>query len=725
MKIQLKCGIIYNRETLVAELVNNGYSRVSVVIDRGELAVRGGVIDIYPLNQSDPIRAEFFGNMLESLRSFSVSTQLSTHHLTETVVTSEKSFKNVLIEEESLALMAESNIEEIEIGDYVVHERYGISIFRGLRRVVTHSIEGEFYLFEFDNREELYIPVLQSHLVHKYIGGENMEPQLSSLSKKSWKKDTTKAKKAVKNIAMDLFKIYKARINKKGFSLQGDEELITAMEDSFPYKETKDQLEAWLSVKENMEQTYPMDRLICGDVGFGKTEIAIRAAFKAVVSQKQVAILVPTTVLARQHYLNFTKRLDPFSVRVAMLSRFNTPTQNKKIVQKVNAGLIDIVIGTHRLIQKDVDYHDLGLLIIDEEQRFGVEHKEKIKAKYPLVDVLLLSATPIPRTLYFALSGARNIDIINTPPPGRHPIQTVVAEYEEEIVREAINKELARGGQVFFLHNDIKTLPSLEHQLKLLIPDLKIAIAHGRMTKNQMESVLVDFLERKVDLLLCTTIIENGVDIPSVNTIIINNADCFGLSQLHQIRGRVGRSSLQAYAYMFYKKNKMLSEISRKRLHSLKEFAALGAGYQIALKDLEIRGSGSILGREQSGHMITIGFTLFMRLLESELTDLKGETIAERTISFPLQEENFIPDDYLIEEELRISFYQKLFGANDIDELKEVEKEMVDRFGKLPPATRNMINNLERGILLVKDRKVVKVRKKVTGNKGQDNSWAV
>lgn len=697
MKLTLQKDKLHDREQIISELASSGYERVSIVVDRGEFAVRGGIIDIYPLNQSDAIRLEFFGNLIESIRVFEISSQRSIRRLDETVITDQKSFQAMVLEDEP-ELLAESDIEEIEVDDYVVHEQYGIAVFRGMRRVKTHSIEGEFYLLEYRDSEELYIPVLQSHMIHKYVGGDGVVPQLSSLSRKTWSRDTARAQKSIKNIAMDLFKVYQERMRKPGHNFQVDEELLFELEQTFPYEETADQLAAWMNTSKDMSSSYPMDRLICGDVGFGKTEVALRAAFKAVLDNKQVAILVPTTVLARQHYLNFKKRLEQFSVEVEMLSRFHTPAQNRDIIKRVKKGTTNIVIGTHRLLQKDVDFADLGLLVIDEEQRFGVEHKEKIKKMYPLVDVLMLSATPIPRTLYLSLSGARNIDIINTPPQGRKPIKTYVAEYDENVVSQAIKEELERGGQVFFLNNDIKTLPSLQHHLQRLLPDIRIGLAHGRMSKNRMEEVLVKFFDRELDLLLCTTIIENGVDIPSVNTIIINNADHFGLSQLHQIRGRVGRSLRQAYAYLFYQKNKVLTEDGRKRLHALKEYVALGAGYQIALKDLEIRGSGSILGREQSGHIISIGFTLFMKLLESELSDLKGEKTSEKRPSFPLNQENFIPDDYLLEDELRISFYQKLFGCDNLAELKKVEQEMVDRFGKLPQATVNLIENLKKGI---------------------------
>jgi len=686
MRLTLEKDKISNREEIIRQLTDSGYERVSIVVDRGEYAVRGGIIDIYPLNQSDAIRIEFFGNLIESIRVFEISSQRSIRHLDSTVVTDEKSFASMVMEDDPESL-AESDIEEIENDDYVVHEQYGIAVFRGMRRVKTHSIEGEFYLLEYRDKEELYIPVLQSHMIHKYIGGDGVVPLLSSLSRKTWTRDTAKAQKSIKNIAMDLFKVYQERMRKQGHSFSGDEELLIELEKSFPYEETPDQLSAWLNTSKDMSSNHPMDRLICGDVGFGKTEVALRASFKAVLDNKQVAILVPTTVLARQHFLNFSERLKDFSVEVAMLSRFHTPAQNRDIIKRVKNGEIDIVIGTHRLIQKDVAFHDLGLLIIDEEQRFGVEHKEKIKNLHPLVDVLLLSATPIPRTLYLSLSGARNIDVINTPPRGRKPIKTYVAEYDENTVTKAISDELDSGGQVFFLNNDIKTLPTIQHHLQRLLPDVRIGLAHGRMSKNRMEEVLVKFFERELDILLCTTIIENGVDIPSVNTIIINNADHFGLSQLHQIRGRVGRSLKQAYAYLFYQKNKVLTEEGRKRLHALKEYVALGAGYQ-----------SSILGREQSGHIISIGFTLFMKLLESELSELKGEERPTRRPSFPLDQENFIPDDYLLEDELRVSFYQKLFACSKLDQLKQVEQEMTDRFGQLPAATINLIKNLMKGI---------------------------
>jgi len=689
----------YSFTKIIEKLIEMDYQRVELVVDRGEFAVRGGIIDLFPSNQNTPLRLEFCDTNLESIYSFSIADQRSISAIEETIILSAEKLPHILVKELELDETRDYLLSDFKRGDFIVHENYGVAIIQGLKQLKTGKIEGGYYHLQFKGSEEVFVPIEQSKLIHKYSAGE-LKPILSSITDRSWSKAKTKAKKSTKNIAFDLFNLYRQRALTKGHAFREDSEEQILMEKGFPYLETPDQTKIIQEVKRDMEKDIPMDRLVCGDVGFGKTEIAIRATFKAAHQGKQVAVLAPTTILVNQHYQNFKKRFENFGLITKMLSRFHTPAENKKIINELKEGQVDIIVGTHRLIQKDVKFKDLGLLIIDEEQRFGVEHKEYIKKIKTGVDILTLSATPIPRTLYLSLSGTRDLSILETAPRNRLPIKTILTEYSENIIKGALNHEITRGGQVFFLHNNIEEIEEIALKIRKFFPDIKAAIAHGRMKKDKLEDTILEFLAGKTEVLVCTTIIENGIDMPHVNTIIINNADNFGLSQLHQIRGRVGRSDIKAYAYLIYDKNKILSTDARKRLHSLKEFTALGIGYKIALRDLEIRGAGNILGQQQSGHVQSIGFTLYCKLLEESIKELKGEKIEQEQIySLPSDQENFIPDVYMEEETLRISFYKRIMEADTVGELSDIQAELKERFGRVPPATINLITNIRYQIM--------------------------
>jgi transcription-repair coupling factor (superfamily II helicase) len=705
--LKFKKNTDYNFHHVQEQLVQLQYKRVDLVVDRGDFAVRGGIIDIFPANQTTPIRLEFFDTLLESIRSFNVADQRSFSDLTETSIASVAEYPHILVRTTDFLEREDCLLPDFVAGEYVVHENYGVAVFKGLVHLQEHGVEGEYYELQFAGSEVVYVPIDQSRLIHAYTAGD-LKPTLSSLSAKTWEGTKQKVKKAAKNIAFDLFNLYRQRTLAKGYAFGDDSELQIQMEQRFPYKETDDQLTAIQDVKKDMQHEQPMDRLICGDVGYGKTEIALRAAFKAAAEGKQVAVLAPTTILVSQHYHNFSKRYEGFGLTCAMLSRFHTPAQNRAIISGLKKGTIDVVIGTHRLLQQDIGFKDLGLLIVDEEQRFGVEHKEFMKKMFVNVDILSLSATPIPRTLYMTMSGVRDISVLSTAPEKRQPIKTICTEFSESTVRQAITDELRRNGQIYFLNNDIKALPVLQRKIHMLVPEARICIAHGKMPKHELEEVIIKFIDQKYDILLCTTIIENGIDIPNVNTIIVNNADCFGLAQLHQIRGRVGRSSVKGYAYLLYHPDKILSTDAQKRLHTLKEFTALGAGYRIALKDLEIRGAGNILGSQQSGYVQSIGFTLYCKLLEESVRELKGEKIEkEEVFTLPSREENYIPSDYMAEEELRISFYRRILEVTSLPELSAISNELKDRFGEIPKATQNLINNVTYQL----NRKAGKVKK--------------
>ncbi|MFA5628850.1 MAG: transcription-repair coupling factor [Dehalococcoidales bacterium] len=587
--------------------------------------------------------------------------------------------------------------EDINPGDYVVHVEHGIAKFNGIVRMNPTSIE--YMVLQYAEGDKLYVPVDQIDRVGRYIGGGDKTPILNRLGTQDWAKAKQKARKSVEEVAEELLDLYAAREAAAGFAFAPDTVWQQEMEASFPYVETPDQMKVQEEVKGDMVKAKPMDRLIMGDVGYGKTEVALRAAFKAVMDNKQVAVLVPTTVLAEQHYATFTQRLQAFPVSIEVLSRFRSQKQQKEIIERLAEGKVDICIGTHRLIQKDVLFKDIGLLIIDEEQRFGVNHKEYLKNIRKEIDVLAMSATPIPRTLHMSLVGVRDMSVIETPPEERLPVRTYVAEYDGQLVKEAILKELERNGQVFFVHNRVQSIAMVAAKIRELVPSARIGVAHGRMTEEDLETVMTDFLRGEIDILVCTTIIESGLDVPNANTLIINQADKLGLTQLYQLRGRVGREANLAYAYFLYDKGKLITEEARQRLNVIYEATELGAGADIAMKDLEIRGAGNLLGRKQSGHINAIGFSLYTRLLAEAVTDIRDKYRGERklpvkrmpqaVVDLPLSA--LIPETYVSDVAVRLGLYHKLAGVKSVQDLDDIKKELNDRFGALPPEADNLL----------------------------------
>ena len=530
-------------------------------------------------------------------------------------------------------------------------------------------------------------------MIQKYIGSDSIKPKINKLSGGDWTKTRTKTKKAIEDMAADLLELYAKREKLRGYDFSPDTGWESEFEDMFSYDETPGQLQSTAEIKKDMENSKPMDRLLCGDVGYGKTEVALRAAFKAIMDSKQVAILVPTTILAQQHYNTLMDRFGSFPVRVAMLSRFRSPSEQKENVKQLKKGMIDIVVGTHRLLSKDVEFKDLGLLIVDEEQRFGVKHKESLKRLKETVDVLTLTATPIPRTLHMSLVGIRDMSVIEDPPEERYPIQTYVTEQNKSLVREAIIKEISRGGQVYYVYNRVETIDKMAMELQQLVPEAVFAIGHGQMSERELEKVMLDFMNKETDVLICTTIIETGLDIPNVNTIIIHDADKMGLSQLYQLRGRVGRSNRIAFSYFTYEKDKVLSEVAEKRLRAIKEFTEFGSGFKIAMRDLEIRGAGNLLGMEQHGHIESIGYDLYVKYLGDAVRKLKGEAVVERIdTSVDIKVDGFISSRYIEDEEQKIEIYKKISSVESILDYEELIDELIDRFGDLPKPVENLMN---------------------------------
>jgi transcription-repair coupling factor (superfamily II helicase) len=573
---------------------------------------------------------------------------------------------------------------DLEPGDYVVHLNYGIGLFCGIERIRTSLNERDYIHLEYGDKEMVYLPIEQVNLIQRYIAQEGRKPKLDKIGGKGWEKRKERVRKSVEDLAERLLSLYAKRRQQKGFSFQPDTEWQKDFEAGFPFQETEDQLRCIEEVKAGMEESMPMDRLICGDVGYGKTEIALRAAFKAVMGGKQVAVLAPTTILAEQHFETFCDRFRDFPVTIEMLSRFRTKKEQRRIINMLSKGSIDVIIGTHRLVQRDVMFKNLGLIIVDEEQRFGVKHKELLKELKVTVDCITLTATPIPRTLHMALMKIRDMSILNTPPQNRLPIETFIQEFDEQIILQAIKREIERDGQVYFLHNRIETLPQTYLFLKQLVPDYSIDIAHGRMTSLELEDVMHRFIHRGFQILLTTTIIENGIDIPNVNTIIINRADMFGISQLYQLRGRVGRSDVPAYAYLLYPKSRVLSEIAMKRLRIISDYTELGSGFKIALKDLEIRGAGNLLGREQHGDILAVGFDMYVKLLDEVIAEKKHDEKEEEEVYLELEYSGYIPDSYISEPVEKMEVYKKIASITDESELEVVYGEIVDRFGPLP-----------------------------------------
>jgi len=582
---------------------------------------------------------------------------------------------------------------DLRVGDYVVHVTQGIGRYMGVERLTIGDTARDYLLIQYAGEDKLYLPVDQLDLIQKYVGSDADSPKLYRLGGGEWGRVKAKVRAAVKQMAEELIRLYSAREQATGYAFSADNEWQQEFEDAFPYAETPDQLTAAEEIKRDMESAKIMDRLLCGDVGFGKTEIALRAAYKAVLDSKQVAILVPTTVLAQQHYRTMVDRFSSFPVKVGVLSRFSSPKEQKETLKRLQDGTLDIVVGTHRLLSSDVKFHDLGLLIIDEEQRFGVTHKEKIKALKTQVDVLTLSATPIPRTLHMALVGMRDMSIISTPPEARFPVQTYVVEYYDGLLRDAIAREMSRGGQVYLVNNRVQNIYEVAEKVQQLLPNCRVLVGHGQMKERELEQVMMDFVAGEADVLVCTTIIENGLDIPNANTMIVLDADMFGLSQLYQLRGRVGRAQRQAFAYFTYSRDRFLTDVAKKRLVAIRDFTELGAGFKIAMRDLEIRGAGNILGPEQHGHIAAVGFDLYCKLLEEEMNRAYGQqTVSlEFTTQIDLNLSAFIPDTFVEDAVLKVEIYQRLAGTRSLKEISDLRLELLDRYGVLPATVENLL----------------------------------
>ncbi|MGN0772958.1 MAG: transcription-repair coupling factor [Candidatus Ventricola sp.] len=588
-----------------------------------------------------------------------------------------------------------ASFTDLNVGDYVVHETHGIGIYQGTKRLTSEGASRDYLLVQYLGSDKLYVPADHLDRIQKYIGGgEGAAPKLSRLGGKDWDKQKSKVRESLKELAFDLVQLYAERQKNKGHAFGKDTLWQQEFEENFPYEETPDQLQATEEIKRDMEREEPMDRLLCGDVGYGKTEVALRAAFKAVMDGKQVAILAPTTILAQQHYNTLLRRFEGFPVEADVLSRFSTPKEQKETLRRLKDGEIDIVVGTHKLLGKDVKFKDLGLLIVDEEQRFGVGHKETIKNMKKTVDVLTMSATPIPRTLHMSMVGIRDMSLLETPPQARYPVQTYVMEYQDSVIRDAILREIGRGGQVFFLYNRVGSIDQCHRQLQRLVPEARIAIAHGQMKENVLEDVMLDFSQQKYDVLLCTTIIESGLDIPLANTLIIYDADHFGLSQLYQMRGRVGRCNRLAYAYFTVRAGKVLSEQAQKRLDAIREFTEFGSGFRIAMRDLELRGAGNLLGPQQSGHLANIGYDLYCKLLEEAVQEAQGkEPERNRDIEtrMDVHVNAYLPAEYVTGDRQRLEVYKRIASIRTAEQRDDIEDELIDRFGDEPQCVANLV----------------------------------
>ena len=584
------------------------------------------------------------------------------------------------------------NFTDLKVGDYVVHEHHGLGIYKGIEKVEVDKVAKDYMKIEYRDGGNLYVLATGFSVIQKYASADAKKPKLNKLGSKEWGNTKSKVRGAVNEVAKDLVQLYAIRQQKEGYPFSKDTVWQKEFEEMFPFEETADQLTAIEDTKKDMESTKIMDRLICGDVGYGKTEVAIRAAFKAVQEGKQVVVLVPTTILAQQHYNTFSQRMKDFPIRVDLLSRFRTGVAAKKTITDLQKGLVDIVIGTHRVLSDDVKFKDLGLLVIDEEQRFGVTHKEKIKKMKENIDVLTLTATPIPRTLHMSLIGIRDMSVLEEAPNDRMPIQTYVMEYNEEMVREAIVRELSRNGQVYYVYNRVNNIADVAAMLEELVPEANVAYAHGQMKETELEKIMLDFIEGEIDVLVSTTIIETGLDIPNVNTMIIHDADNLGLSQLYQLRGRVGRSNRNAYAFLMYKRDRMLKEVAEKRLQAIREFTDLGSGFKIAMRDLEIRGAGNLLGKVQHGHMEAVGYDLYCKMLNEAVKKEKGiETTLDFQTTIDLDVDAFIPNEYIMNEYQKLDIYKRIASAISSQECDDMYDEMKDRFGNVPKSAENLL----------------------------------
>ena len=603
---------------------------------------------------------------------------------------------------------------DLKIGDYVVHKNYGIGIYIGVNTITADGTTKDYIKLKYQNDDILYVPTNQLDSIRKYNGGDTLNPPINKLGSKDWRETKERVKKNLRAVARELIELYAKRDKAKGHAFSKDTPWQTQFEDQFPYQETDDQLRCIEEVKKDMESQKPMDRLLCGDVGYGKTEVAIRAAFKAVMDHKQVAYLVPTTVLAGQQYEEFKERMKDFPIKVEILNRFKSAKYQKEVIKKLALGEVDIVIGTHRLLSKDIEFKDIGLLIIDEEQRFGVKAKEKIKEYKANIDVLTMTATPIPRTLHMSVVGIRDMSVIYEPPQNRKPVQTYVLEYDPEVIKEAITKELERDGQVFYIFNNVENIQKKADDISRLVPEAKVSYAHGRMTGKEIEDIMQEFIEKNTNVLVCTTILESGIDIPNANTIIVENADRMGLAQLYQIRGRVGRSSRQGYAYITYKKDKMLAEVADKRLKAIKEFTEFGSGFKIAMRDLEIRGAGSLLGEIQSGHLEQVGYDTYCNLLDEVVKEMQGKEIEpDIDIQIDLNVTSYIPDEYISDSSQKIEIYQNIALCKNEQDIQNVVDEIIDRFGNMPGELENLLD-IARIKYLAKSQYITKIASKKT-----------
>jgi len=607
---------------LSKELVDLRYKRIQRVFEGGDFSVRGGIIDIFPISFECPVRVDLSEDRIDSIFAFNpINGNRLWEHKAVIILPkkSSKSTRSAVFSEETPI----NNFVDLEVGDYTVHTQHGVGRYLGIDKIAAKDGFKDHFVLEYEGGDKLYVPTDHLNLIQKYIGFEHRRPKLFKLGSKEWQKVKERTAKGIKQTALELLQIQAIRDSLPGFKFSSDIEWQVQFEETFPFDETVDQETATRETKGDMESDRPMDRLVCGDVGYGKTEVAMRAAFKAVMDNKQVAFLVPTTILAEQHFYNFSERLKDFPVNVRMLSRFRTESEQKEIIEGLRSGTVDIVIGTHRLLSDDIQFRDLGLVVIDEEQRFGVEAKEKLKHLRLLVDILTLTATPIPRTLYMSLMDAKDMSVINTAPQNRIPIQTFIAEFDDDLIKQAINKELSRDGQVYFVHNRVRGIEKIKDRISQVIRKCNIAVAHGQMPSKLLESIMIDFLKGKIDVLVCTMIIEAGIDVPNANTLIVDNAENFGLADLHQLRGRVGRFNRQAYSYFLFPKRKVLSTEAKKRLKAIQEYCELGAGFKIAFEDLQIRGAGNLLGTQQHGYIAAIGFDLYCRLLREAISKIK------------------------------------------------------------------------------------------------------
>lgn len=605
--------------------------------------------------------------------------------------------------------------DELKIGDYVVHRKYGIGIYIGVNTIKADGTIKDYIKIKYRDDDVLYIPTTDLDIIRKYTGGDKLKPKINKLGTKEWEKTTAKVKNNLREVAKELIELYAKREKIQGYAFGKDTPWQKEFEDKFPYQETDDQLRCIEEVKKDMETPKPMDRLLCGDVGYGKTEVAMRAAFKAAIDGKQVAYLAPTTVLAEQQYQEFKERMKDYPIRIEILNRFKTKKYQNEVIKKLQLGEVDILLGTHRILSKDVEFKNLGLLIIDEEHRFGVKDKEKIKQLKANIDVLTMTATPIPRTMHMSIVGIRDMSVIYEPPYNRKPVQTYVLEYDEEIIKEAITKELERGGQVFYLFNNVQNIQQKASQISNLMPEANVVYAHGQMPGKQIEDIMQEFVEQKTNVLVCTTILESGIDIPNANTIIVENADRMGLAQLYQIRGRVGRSDRQAYAYITYKRDKLLSEVADKRLKAIKEFTEFGSGFKIAMRDLEIRGAGSLLGEIQSGHLEQVGYDTYCKLLDEVVKEMKGIKVTEEAdVQVDLNVTCYIPDNYIEDSGQKIEVYQKIALCRTEEDIQNVIDEVIDRYGNMPKELENLLE-VARIKQLAKEQNIVKVENKQNG----------